>query len=171
MHLGNRDNFRNTLTIFKIIGPERSPFPCNSFDILLIILIEAIGPRNRKLAVLEKAKYTTSGMFMVEVYGKKASQIYAQDPAHRRTYTWVNVQRSQCKESKGRKERKKKNFQSQRREFEPTTLTLQGKASPIATFILHKDPLLQLLYEYHEGYILNSIAISNAHEGEREKVL
>ena len=45
---------------------------------------------------------------MVEVYGKKASQVNAQDPTHRRAYTWVNAQRGQCKESKGRKERKKK---------------------------------------------------------------
>ena len=45
---------------------------------------------------------------MVEVYGKKARQINAQDPAHRRAYAWVNAQ---CKERKGRgggKERKKK---------------------------------------------------------------
>ena len=97
-------------------------------------------------------------MFLVEVYGKKASQINAQDPAHRRAYTWVNAQRSQCKESKGRKERKKKNFQSQRGELNPQpTLTLQGKAPGlIATFTLDKDPLLQLLYEYHEGYICDS---------------
>ena len=45
----------------------------------------------------------TTGMFIVEVYGKKACQINVQDPANRRAYTWVNVQRSQCKESKGRK--------------------------------------------------------------------
>ena len=76
---------------------------------------------------------------MVEVYGKKASQ--------------VNAQRSQCKESKGRKEREKKSS-SPRGGIEPTTL--------------HKDPLLQLLYEYHKGYIF---LISDAHEGEREKVL
>ena len=45
---------------------------------------------------------------MVEVYGKKARQINAQDPLHRHAYTWVNAQ---CKESKERsegKERKKK---------------------------------------------------------------
>ena len=68
---------------------------------------------------------------MVEVYGKKkARQINAQDPAHRRAYTWVNAQ---CKERKGKersggKERKKKNFQVPGRGFEPTTLTLEGKA-------------------------------------------
>ena len=53
--------------------------------------------------------------------------------------------------------------------FEPTTLTLEGKAPVcIATFTLHKDPWLQLLYKYHEGYILNSIA-QIAHDGERER--
>ena len=61
---------------------------------------------------------------MVEVYGKKASQINAQDPAHRRAYTWVNAQRSQCKESKGRKEI----LPVPEGGIEPTTLTLQGKA-------------------------------------------
>ena len=86
-------------------------------------------------------------MFMVEVYGKKACQINAQDPAHRRAYTWVNAQRSQCKGSKekcGGKERKKK-LLVPGRGFEPTTLTLKGKAPVcIATFILYKDSWLQL---------------------------
>ena len=53
---------------------------------------------------------------MVEVYGKKARQKNAQDPA------LVNVQRSQCKENKersGGKERMKKNFQSQGGESNP----------------------------------------------------
>ena len=51
---------------------------------------------------------------MVEVYGKKeARQINAQDPAHRRTYTWVNAQCKERKERGGGKERKKKNVQSQ----------------------------------------------------------
>ena len=66
---------------------------------------------------------------MVEVYGKKARQINAQDPAH--IYTWVNVQCSQCKESKEREveEKKGKNkLQVPERRIEPTTLTLQGKA-------------------------------------------
>ena len=44
---------------------------------------------------------------MVEVYGKKARQINAQDPAHRRAYTWVNVQYKERKERSGGKERKK----------------------------------------------------------------
>ena len=48
---------------------------------------------------------------MVEVYGKKARQINAQDPAHRREYTWVNAQ---CKEKSGGKERKKISFFSPR---------------------------------------------------------
>ena len=42
---------------------------------------------------------------------KMARQINVQDPAHRRAYTRVNAQRSQCKESKersGGKERMKK---------------------------------------------------------------
>ena len=64
---------------------------------------------------------------MVKVYGKKASQINVQDPSHRRAYTWLNAQRSQCKESKGRKERKKK-LPVPEGGIEPTTLTLQGKA-------------------------------------------
>ena len=50
---------------------------------------------------------------MVEVYGKEARQINAQDPAHRRAYTWVNAQCKERKERGGGKERKKKNFQSQ----------------------------------------------------------
>ena len=70
-------------------------------------------------------------------------------------------------EKKGRK-----NFQSQGGESNPTTVTLKGKAPVcIATFTLLKDPCLQLLYEYHERYILNTIysTISNAHEGETER--
>ena len=95
---------------------------------------------------------------MVEVYGKKACQINAQDPAHRRSYTWVNTQCKESKERSGGKERKNF-FPVPGRGIEPTTLTLQGKAPVcLATFTLHKDPWLQLLYEYHEGYILNSIA-------------
>ena len=57
--------------------------------------------------------------------------------------------------------------------FEPTTLTLEGKAPVcIATIELHKDPWLQLLYKYHEGYIiLNSIAQYPMHVKERESVI
>ena len=56
------------------------------------------------------------------------------------------------------------------RGIEPTTLTLKGKAPIyIATFTLHKDLWLQLLYEYHEGYILNSIAQYPMHMKERER--
>ena len=56
------------------------------------------------------------------------------------------------------------------RGIEPTTFTLEGKAPVcIATFTLHKDPWLKLLYKYHEGYILNSIAQYPMHmERERE---
>ena len=95
---------------------------------------------------------------MVEVYGKKARQINAQDPLHRHAHIWVNAQ---CKESKERSGGKKgrKKTSSPRDGIEPTTLTLKGKVPVcIATFTLHKDPWLQLLYQYHEGYILNSIA-------------
>ena len=54
--------------------------------------------------------------------------------------------------------------------IEPTTLTLKGKGPVcIATFTLHKDPWLQLLYEYHEGYILNSITQYPMHMKERER--
>ena len=103
---------------------------------------------------------------MVEVYGKKARQINAQDPAHRRAYTWVNAQgRKKVEEKKGR------NFFSvPGRGFEPTTLTLEDKAPVcIATITPHKDPWLQLLYKYHEGYILNSIAQYPMHMKERER--
>ena len=104
---------------------------------------------------------------MLEVYGKKARQINAQDPAHRCAYTWVNAQ---YKERSGGKERKKKKLPVPGRGFEPTTLTLEGKAPVcIATFTLHKDPWLQLLYKYHEGYILNSIAQYPLHIMERER--
>ena len=52
--------------------------------------------------------------------------------------------------------------------IEPTTLTIEDKA-PVctATFTLHKDPWLRLLYEYHEGYNLNSIAQYSMHMKER----
>ena len=83
------------------------------------------------------------------------------------------MQGSQCRENKEREveEKKGRKKASNSREGNQTHnphLTRQG-FSPIATFTLHKDPWLQLLYEYHEGYILNSISISNAHDGEREK--
>ena len=56
------------------------------------------------------------------------------------------------------------------RVFEPTTLTFEGKAPVcIVTITLHKDPWLQLLYKYHEGYILNSIAQYPVHMKERER--
>ena len=106
---------------------------------------------------------------MVEVYGKKARQINAQDPAHRRAYTWVNAQCKERKERSGGKERKKF-FSVPGRGFEPSTLTLEGKAPVcIATITLHKDPWLQLLYKYHEGYILNSIAQYPMHMKDRER--
>ena len=66
------------------------------------------------------------------------------------------------KEKKGRK--KLPNSREENRTHNPH-LKRQG-SSHIRTFTLHKDPWLQLLYEYYEGYILNSVAISNAHEGE-----
>ena len=54
--------------------------------------------------------------------------------------------------------------------FEPGTLTLEGKAPVcIVTITLHKDPWLQLLYKYHEGYILKSIAQYPMHMKERER--
>ena len=66
----------------------------------------------------------TSGMFMVEVYGKMARQINALDPAHRRTAAQV------CKEAMERREEKKgrKKLPVPGRGIEPTTLTLTGKA-------------------------------------------
>ena len=39
----------------------------------------------------------------------------------------------------------------------------------IATITLHKDPWLQLLYKYHERYVLNSIAQYPMHMKERER--
>ena len=60
---------------------------------------------------------------MVEVYGKKARQINAQDPAHRHAYTWVTVQAVSVGKTKkyrsGGNERKEKNFQSQEGESNP----------------------------------------------------
>ena len=106
---------------------------------------------------------------MVEVCGKKARQINAQDSSHRRAYTWVNAQGKEMKERSGGKERKKF-FLVPGSGFEPGTLTLEGKAPVcIATITLHKDPWLQLLYKYHEGYILNSIAQYSMHMKERER--
>ena len=56
------------------------------------------------------------------------------------------------------------------RGIEPTTLTLKGKVPVcIATFTLHKDTWLQLPYEYHEGYILNSIVQYPMYMKERER--
>ena len=104
---------------------------------------------------------------MVKVYGKKARQINAQDSSHRRAFTWVNAQGG-----KERKEEKKGRnfFPVPGSGFEPGTLTLEGKAPVcIATITLHKDPWLQLLYKYHEGYILNSIAQYPMHMKERER--
>ena len=100
------------------------------------------------------------------VYGKKARQINAQDSSHRRAYTWVNAQgKEEVEEKKGRNF-----FPVPGSGFKPGTLTLEGKAPVcIATITLHKDPWLQLLYKYHEGYILNSIAQYPMHMKERER--
>ena len=81
---------------------------------------------------------------MVEGYGKKARQINAQYPAHRRAYTWVNAQCKERKERSGGKERKKYFF-SPREGFEPTTLTLEGKAPvclKLKSGIGHLEPAL-----------------------------
>ena len=50
---------------------------------------------------------------MVEVYGKTARQINAQDPAHRRAYNWVNAKCKERKERSGGKRKEENNFQSQ----------------------------------------------------------
>ena len=72
---------------------------------------------------------------MVEVYGKKARQINAQDPptdAH--TPGQTRGLRKEVEEKKGRKK-----LTVPGSGFEPTTLTLEGKAPvSIATFTLHK---------------------------------
>ena len=108
---------------------------------------------------------------MVKVYGKKARQIYAQDSSHRLAYTWrVNAQGKERKERSGGKKKGRNFFPVPGSGFEPGTLTLEGKAPVcIATITLHKDPWLQLLYKYHEGYILNSIAQHPMHMKERER--
>ena len=100
------------------------------------------------------------------IYGKKARQINEQDSSHRHAYTWVNAQgKEEVEEKKGRKF-----FPVPGSGFEPGTLTLEGKAPVcVATITLHKDPWLQLLYKYHEGYILNSIAQYPMHMKERER--
>ena len=109
-------------------------------------------------------------MFMVEVYGKKARQINAQDPAHRRAYNWVDAQCKERKESSGGKERKKKTS-SPREGIRTHNPHLEGKAPVcIATITLHKDPWLHLLYKYHEVYILNSIAQYSMYTKERERM-
>ena len=67
----------------------------------------------------------------------------------------------------------RKKTSSPREGIRTHNLTLEGKAPVcVATFTLHEDPWLQLLYKYHEGYILNSIAHYPMHmkEREREKV-
>ena len=58
---------------------------------------------------------------MVEVYGKKARHINAQDPAPRRAYTRVNAQHSQCKKARKEVEEKngRNNFQSLEGELNP----------------------------------------------------
>ena len=93
---------------------------------------------------------------MVEVYGNKARQINAQHSQHKEA-------RKEVEENKGRKK-----LPVPGRGIEPKTLTLKGSLY-IATFTLHKDPWLQLLNEYHERYILNSIAQYPIHMKERER--
>ena len=108
---------------------------------------------------------------MGEVYGKKARQINAQDPAHRRAYTWVNAQ---CKERKGKKWRKRKEEKKlpvPGRGFEPTTLTLEGKA-PVCIAKLHFTKILGFICFINtmkDSYILNSIAQYPLHMMERER--
>ena len=104
---------------------------------------------------------------MVEVYDKKARQ------KTRRTLptdTWVNVQ---CKEGRKEVEEKKgrKKTSSPREGTRTHNPHLRRQGSSLYRNIsLHKDPWLQLLYKYHEGYILNSIAQYPMHMKEREKV-
>ena len=84
------------------------------------------------------------------------------------THIHLAVQGKKGKKWRKRKEEKK--LPVPRRGFEPTTPTLEGKAPVcIATFTLHKDPWLQLLYKYYEGYILNSITQYPMHMKERER--
>ena len=87
----------------------------------------------------------------------------------------VRKARKEVEENKG----KKQQLPIPGSGIEPTTLTLEGPLTLegkapvcIATLTLHKDPWLQLLYEYHQGDILNSIAQYPMHmkEREREKV-
>ena len=56
--------------------------------------------------------------------------------------------------------------------FQSQGVDSNPQPSPLATITLHKDPWLQLLYKYHEGYILNSIAQYPMHmKEERESVI
>ena len=109
---------------------------------------------------------------MVEVYGKKARQINAQDPAHRPAYTWVNAQCKERKESSGGKERKKKKTSSPRegiRTHNPH-LRRQGSRVCIATFALQKDPGFScFINTMKDSSILNSIAQYPLHMMERER--
>ena len=109
----------------------------------------------------------------VEVYGKKARQINARDPANRRAYNWVNAQCKERKERSGGKERKKKPSSPREgiRTHNPH-LGRQGSSLYSNNYTAQKS-WLQLLYKYHEEYILNSIAQYPMHmkEREREKVL
>ena len=103
---------------------------------------------------------------MVEVYGVKTIQINAQDLAHRRAYSLVDALCKERKQRSGGKERKKKT--SSPREGIRTHNPHFGRQGS-SLYTLHKDPWLQLLYKYHGGYILNSIAQYPMHTKERER--
>ena len=108
---------------------------------------------------------------MVEVYSKKAHLINAQDPQMRIHLGKRTAQSLYGKQGKRsgvkRKEEKTSSPRKGNRTHNPH-LNRQG-SSPIATFTLYKDTWLQLLYEYHEGYILNSTALYPMHMKERER--
>ena len=100
---------------------------------------------------------------MVKVYGKKGppdkrAGLFPQTRIHLGKRAVLRKGRKEVEEKKGRTF-----FPVPGSGFEPTTLTLEGKAPVcIATITLHKDPWLQLLYKFYS-------TISNAHEGERER--
>ena len=89
---------------------------------------------------------------MVEVYGKKAHQINAQDPARMGKHTAQSVYGKLGKTSGGKERKKKPSSPREENQTHNPHLTRQG-SRPIATFTLNKDPWLQLLYEYNEGIL------------------
>ena len=75
----------------------------------------------------------------------------------------VRKGRKEVEEKKGRKK-----LPVPERGFEPTTLTLEGKA-PVPVYTAQRSLVSVAVYKYLEGYILNSIAQYPMHMKERER--